>query len=565
MIATPGGEPLAPLDAVPGAGVESERGRTWGWGPEGSGRPELAPVVRTLLKRALAVEEAPPPRARLDEVPLPKPGLSSGARRGLEAVVGEDAVDASSAARIRRAAGKSYEDLLRLRAGDVGDAPDLVVRPAARDEVAAVLELCAEEELAVIPFGGGTSVIGGVEPERGRFTAVVALDLGRLDRMVALDERSLTATFEAGVRGPVAEALLDARGLTLGHFPQSFEYATIGGYVATRSAGQASTGYGRIDELVLGLRCATPAGELRVDPVPASAAGPSLLELLVGSEGTLGIITEATLEVHARPEQRRYEAWSFPSFAAGAEALRALAQAGAAPDVSRLSDAGETGLALAQAAAGGALSARGLGRYLRLRGHRRPCLAIVGWEGARDEVARRRSSSGRVLRAGGGVALGARGGLAWARSRFESPYMRDDLLDLGILAETLETATTWNRLDSLYRAVSGALHTALSERGTPPLIGCHISHLYRAGASLYFTILARQERGAEIEQWRAAKACASEAIVAGGGTITHHHAVGRAHLPWMAAEVGELGLEALRAVKQHLDPAGIMNPGKLLA
>jgi FAD/FMN-containing dehydrogenases len=267
-------------------------------------------------------------------------------------VVGEDAVDASSAARIRRAAGKSYEDLLRLRAGDVGDAPDVVVRPAARDEVAAVLGLCAEEELAVVPFGGGTSVVGGVEPERGRFTAVVALDLGRLDRMVALDERSLTATFEAGVRGPVAEALLDARGLTLGHFPQSFEYATIGGYVATRSAGQASTGYGRIDELVLGLRCATPAGELRVDPVPASAAGPSLLELLVGSEGTLGIITEATLEVHARPEQRRYEAWSFPSFAAGAEALRALAQAGAAPDVSRLSDAGETGLALAQAAAG---------------------------------------------------------------------------------------------------------------------------------------------------------------------------------------------------------------------
>ena len=557
-------EPVAPLDAAPAAGLEPGPGRAWGWGPDDPARPGLSSGVGTLLRCVLAVEGSPPPRARLEDVVLPEPGLSSAAHERLEAAVGRAAVDASSATRIRHAAGRSYEDLVRLRAGEVHDAPDLVVRPGSSDEVAAVLAVCAEEEIAVVPFGGGTSVVGGLEPERGRFEAVVALDLTRLDRMVDLDERTLTATFEAGLRGPAAEALLDARGLTLGHFPQSFEYATIGGYVATRSAGQASTGYGRIDDLVLGLRCAAPAGEVRVDPVPASAAGPSLLELLVGSEGTLGVITEATLGVHARPEHRRYEAWSFASFAAGAEAFRALAQAGAAPDVSRLSDAGETGLALAQAAAGGALGPRGLGRYLRWRGHRRPCLAIVGWEGARDEVAHRRTRSARLLRRGGGVALGTRPGLAWARSRFEAPYLRDDLLDLGILVETLETATTWSRLDPLHRAVSGALHAALSARGTPPLVGCHVSHLYRAGASLYFTVLARQERGAEIEQWRAAKTAASDAIVAEGGTITHHHAVGRAHLPWMDAESGELGRAALRAVKDRLDPAGVMNPGKLL-
>ena len=557
-----GREPLAPLEAAPAARADAGAGRTWGWGPEGPGRPELTPAGAALLRRVLHVEGQPAARVRLEGLELPEPRLGDAARQSLEAA--SDSLALDSPARIRHAAGKSYEDLVRLRAGEVGGAPDAVVSPSSRDEVAAVLAACAKHEVAVVPFGGGTSVVGGVEPERGRFAAVLALDLGRLDRMVALDERSLTATFEAGVRGPAAEALLEARGLTLGHFPQSFEYATIGGYVATRSAGQASSGYVRIDDLVLGLRCATPAGELRIDPVPASAAGPSLLELVVGSEGTLGVITEATLGVHRRPEKRRYEAWSFRSFTSGAEAFRDLVQAGAGPDVARLSDAGETGLALGQAAASGGLGARGLGRYLRLRGHEQPCLAVVGWEGDRDEVTRRRDRSAQSLRAGGGVALGSRPGLAWARSRFEGPYVRDDLLGIGVLAETLETATTWDRLESLHRGVSAALHAALSERGTPPLVGCHISHLYRSGASLYFTVLARAQRGAEVEQWHSAKAVASEAIVAGGGTITHHHAVGRVHLPWMAAEIGELGREALRSVKGRLDPTGIMNPGKLL-
>ena len=557
---SPTRDPLWPLEAAPAARGGAARGRVWGWGGEGPGRPELPAAGAALLRRALHVGSDPAPRIRAEEVQLPESRLSSEARRDLEAAA---ALALDSPTRLRHAAGKSYEDLIRLRAGEA-NAPDAVVCPATREQVAAVLEVCVEHEIAVVPFGGGTSVVGGVEPERGRFGAVVALDLAGLDRMLALDERSLTATFEAGVRGPAAEAQLAARGLTLGHFPQSFEYATIGGYVATRSAGQASTGYGRIDDLVLGLRCATPAGELRVDPVPASAAGPSLLELIVGSEGTLGVVTEATLGVHRRPEQRRYEAWSFASFAAGTGAFRDLAQARGAPDVARLSDAGETGLALGQAAAGGGLAARGLGRYLGLRGHQRPCLAVVGWEGERDEVAHRRSRSARILRGAGGVALGVRPGLAWARSRFEGPYVRDDLLDLGILAETLETATTWDRVEAVHRGVSSALHAALAEQGTPPLVGCHISHLYRSGASLYFTVLARAQRGQEIEQWRAAKAAASDAIVAGGATITHHHAVGRAHLPWMAAETGELGREALRAVKGRLDPSGIMNPGKLL-
>jgi alkyldihydroxyacetonephosphate synthase len=355
--------------------------------------------------------------------------------------------------------------------------------------------------------------------------------------------------------------------MTLGHFPQSFEYSTVGGWVATRTAGQASTGYGRIDELVEGVRLVAPAGEVRSQPLPASAAGPDLREVIVGSEGVLGVICEATLRVRPVPGTRHYEAWSFRSFAEGCEALRVMEQAGASPDVARLSDEDETRLTLALASSGSTLERAGRA-YLRMRGHEGGCLAIAGFEGDEEEVERRRLRTGALLRAGGGLRLGRRPGEVWVRARYAGPYLRDELLGRGVLVETLETATSWGKLAALYGAVAGALRSALAGRGTEPLVLCHVSHLYPSGASLYFTFLARQEGDGEpglaLDQWRAAKTAASDAIVAGGGTITHHHAVGRDHAPWMRAEVGELGLELIRAAKERLDPAGIMNPGKLL-
>jgi alkyldihydroxyacetonephosphate synthase len=403
-----------------------------------------------------------------------------------------------------------------------------------------------------------------VDPERGPFGAAISLDLGRLDALLALDERSLTATFGPGIRGPEAEALLARRGLTLGHFPQSYEFASLGGYAATRSAGQASTGYGRFDELVLGLRCAAPSGELRAAAdFPASAAGPSLRQVLVGSEGTMGVITELTVRVRPRPPERRFEGWFFRSFAEGTEAFRELEQRRAAPDVARLSDEDETRSALAFAGGRGARDR--LGRaYLRARGYADGCLVVAGWDGTDVEVARRRAAGARILRHAGGLPLGRGPGAAWERSRFETPYLRDDMLERGVMVETLETATNWSNLLTLHAAVRGALHEALDARGTPPLVLCHVSHLYPSGASLYFTFMARQEAYHELDQWQAAKRAASDAIVANGGTITHHHAIGRDHVPWMRAETGPLGVDLLRAAKTTADPAGIMNPGKLL-
>jgi alkyldihydroxyacetonephosphate synthase len=537
--------------------VSDPRPRWWGWG-EPSHPPEVAEPAMALLRAATGLPERRVQPVPLAEVRLPEPRLPG----GLEAVVGEEHVRTDREERVLHAAGKSYPDLMRLRSGDASGAPDAVVYPGSHDDVTAVLEFCVAKRVAVVPFGGGTSVVGGVEALRGPFDSAIALDLARIDHLTT-DRTSLLGTFGAGLRGPRAEARLAARGLTLGHFPQSYEFATIGGYAATRSAGQASTGYGRLDKLVVGLRCATPSGDVVVKPVPATAAGPSLRELIVGSEGTLGVITEATLALRPFPGERRYEGWSFRSFDEGVEAFRLLVQAHAAPDIARLSDEEETRLAMALSASGSVTERLGKA-YLKARGHAGGCIVIAGYEGEPDDVARRARVGARRLRAAGGLALGRRPGESWLRSRYHGPYLRDALLDRGVMVETLETATTWTRLRELHSAVAGALGRAMAERGTPALVGCHVSHLYAAGASLYFTWIGRQEQGAELDQWRAAKAAAMDAIVAHGGTITHHHAVGRDHVPWIADEVGEVGVEALRAVKERLDPAGIMNPGKLL-
>jgi alkyldihydroxyacetonephosphate synthase len=549
------------------AGGAPSRMRWWGWGEDGRDAG-LSDAAAMLLREELGTDGfETAPTVTLEQVRLPEPALPAEARERLVAIVGAGHVRDDRDSRVTHALGKSYPDLVRIRSGDGSSAPDAVVAPGSADEVRAVLEACAAARVAIVPFGGGTSVVGGVEPQKEGYAGAISLDLARLDKLLSVDRESLTATLEAGVFGPHAEALLAEQGLTLGHFPQSFEHSTVGGWVATRSAGQASTGYGRIDELVEGVRCIAPAGELRVSPVPASAAGPSLRELVVGSEGVLGVIVEATLRVRPAPQVRRYEGWSFRSFAEGTAAFRALEQAGAAPDVARLSDEEETRLQLALAAAGngGASTTQKLGRsYLRLRGHEGGCIAIMGIEGSAESVERRRLLMSQLLRAGGGVALGQRPGRSWLHGRYAAPYLRDELLSRGVLVETLETATTWSNLARLHEAVRSALLSTLEGRGTPGRVMCHVSHLYRSGASLYFTFLARQQKDAQLDQWRAAKDAASQAIVEHGGTITHHHAVGRDHAPYMRAEVGELGLELLRAAKLRLDPAGIMNPGKLL-
>jgi alkyldihydroxyacetonephosphate synthase len=536
--------------------------RWWGWG-DPDHRSTLPPHTLKFLRETVGIASRRRPPVALEQVRLDPPVLSEQAAAALRGIVGAQGMRDDHAERVVHAAGKGYPDLVRQRAGQPEGAPDAVLRPAGREQVRAVLEQCARSSVAVVPWGGGTSVVGGVAPLRGEHAAVVALDMGRMGEVLELDRQSRTVTVQAGMRAVALERYLAAQGLTLGHFPQSFEYVSLGGCAATRSAGQASGGYGRIEQMVLGMRFLAPAGDIDLASVPASAAGPGLRQLLVGSEGSLGVIGELTLRVRPAPRERVYEGVFFEDFAAGVEALRGLAQEHAAPDVARLSDQAETRMSLALAGTGG-LKGR-LGKaYLGLRGYRGGCLAILGFEGEPELLAARRKRALELVRRDGGLSVGRSPGEAWLASRFSAPYLRDELLTQGVMVETLETATTWSNVRALHRAVGGAIADALAAAGTAGLVMCHVSHLYETGASLYFTFLARQREGAELEQWRAVKQAASNAIVSGGGTITHHHAVGRDHAPWMEQEIGPQGVAALRALKSELDPAGIMNPGKLL-
>lgn len=520
------------------------------WGDPAAAKP-LSEGIRALLKQAVGVEDSGAAELALEQVRLRPSALSEADRDALAGIVGAPYCRTDDRDRLLHAGGKSTIDLLRRKDTGVQDAPDAVLLPGGDEAVAGILRYCTERRIAVVPFGGGTSVVGGLDPIRGEFQAVVALDLRRLDQLISLDEVSGQAVFGAGVTGPDAERLLGAHGFSLGHFPQSFEYATIGGFAATRSSGQDSAGYGRFNDMVRGLRVVTPAGTMDLGRAPESAAGPDLRQLMIGSEGVFGVITRVRLRVHRTPEAVRYEAWSFPDFHTGATALRAVTQTATGPTVIRLSDEAETGVNLATTEAIGGNQITG------------GCLGITVFEGTKEHVESRHAETAALLAAHGATSLGEAPARAWEHGRFAAPYLRDSLLSAGALCETLETATDWSNIPALKAAVTQALTDALGETGTPALVMCHISHVYPTGASLYFTVVAGQ-RGNPIEQWKAAKKAACDAIMATGGTITHHHAVGADHRPWMRDEVGELGVHVLRAVKAALDPAGILNPGKLI-
>jgi alkyldihydroxyacetonephosphate synthase len=531
----------------------------WGWGDPAK-LPELDDAAQGVLRERIGELEPWPPVRELDGFELPAAHELPGA---VVDAVGAENVYASAEDRLRHGHGSGYLDLARLRLGVLDDAPDAVLVPSDAAAVRRAVDACRAAGVAIVPFGGGTSVVGGVEPLRGKYERLVSLDLAAL-REVEVDERSLTARLGAGPRGPEAEAALARRGLTLGHFPQSFEYATIGGFAATRSAGQASSGYGRFDSLVSSVRLIAPAGDLETLATPHTAAGPALRELVIGSEGALGVIPDVTVRVRPAPPVRRYEGWMAESFEAGAEIVRALAQGPGLPTLIRVSDEEETESSLALSGPRG-LAGRLFGGYLAARGRSGGALMIVGYEGGEDEVGRQRARSVRALRGGGAAYLGQAAGRSWEHGRYEGPYLRDTLIGMGALVETLETSHTWSRLEELRAAVGAAIRGALTAGGTPPLVWCHLSHAYADGASLYFTFVSRARRGEEVAQWREAKTAACEAIVAHGGTITHHHAVGRDHAPYLEAEVGRTGIELLWAAKERLDPTAIMNPGKLLA
>lgn len=541
----------------------------WGWVDERfelGGREE---ALLSFLRQALGMKtlrETPP--MALEEIPLPPTRLGDDALEALREALAPERVETSRRERLFHAVGKSYWDVLRMRRGELDGTPDAVVYPEDADEVMAVMALASEHDWAIVPFGGGSSVVGGVEAVAEGAAAVITLDTMLLAGMRELDEEAHTATFGAGTYGPDLEEALQARGYTLGHYPQSFEFSTLGGWIAARGSGQQSNRYGGASKWLVAADVVTPSGIWRTPRHPSSSTGPDLNAIIAGSEGTLGVITEATVSIHPVPETRDYRAFLFKDFERGLEAARELVQADVPTAMIRLSDGDETKFFGAFRQVGkdvpaSQVIARDL---LSLGGFEEggQCMMLLGLEGAREEVLLSRARAPAICLSKGAIPLGAGPGDSWYEGRFDMPYVRRMLMDRGFGVDTLESATTWSNALELREKVNAALSEALEDGERRGIVLCHLSHCYPTGTSLYWTYVFARDEEDELEQWRRIKRVASEAVVANGGTISHHHGVGTDHLPYLEAEKGQVGLTLLRGLKQSVDPKGVMNPGKLI-
>jgi alkyldihydroxyacetonephosphate synthase len=525
----------------------------WGWGfsdrfPDAAARALVGQQLVDLLGGGPLDVRDPP---RLEGLQLPPPRFE--APEPLAAFA-----SAAPADRAGHSYGKAYRDLVRGFAGDFRVAPDLVARPRDEAEIEAVLAFCERSSLACIPYGGGTSVVGGVEaPSAGRHAGVVSLDLGALDRVLEVDPIGRAARIQAGATGPVLEAQLTAHGLTLRHFPQSFELSTLGGWIATRAGGHFATLYTHIDDLVESVRMLTPRGLWESRRLPASGAGPSPDRLVLGSEGILGVITEAWVRLQPRPRFRASASVTFSEWPAAVEATRAVAQSGLFPSNCRLLDAAEARLAGVAADGSSVLLLAFESADHALSAWIERALALATGHGGRCAGGPRLRDHDATARAGDTADN-------WRAAFLAAPYLQNVLVSLGVIADTFETACTWDRFDALHRGVSEAVRSALAEQCGGGTLACRFTHVYPDGPAPYYTFLGRGRPGEELAQWAEIKRAAAEAVLAAGGTITHHHAVGRVHRPFYDRERPEPFAQALRAAKAALDPAGILNPGVLI-
>ncbi|HVS12642.1 MAG TPA: FAD-binding oxidoreductase [Thermoanaerobaculia bacterium] len=526
------------------------RRKIWGWGLEGEGLgdAERAALAATLAKRHGVAELKPQRRPpRVAEVELPAPRLEPPATLA-------ERFTAEPTERLLHAYGKSYPDTVRALRGEFPDPPDLVAYPRDESDVVAILDWAGERNAAVVPFGGGSSVCGGVEPAvGGSYAGTISLDLRELDRLLEVDRASRAARFQAGIRGPALEAALKPHGLTLRHFPQSFEHSTLGGWIATRSGGHYATLYTHIDDLVESLRAVTPAGVFESRRLPGSGAGPSPDRMLIGSEGILGVITEAWMRLQDRPRFRASAAVRFDDFLAGATAVRALSQSGLFPTNCRLIDAQEA----AGTGAGDGESA------LLVLGFESADHPLEPWMARALELARDHGGTVHVAEGEAGHREGAAG--AWRDAFLRAPYLREAMVPLGVIADTFETAITWDRFAALHTGIVERMSAVLREvTGRPGTVTCRFTHVYPDGPAPYFTFQALGSWDGLLEQWRQIKVAANEAVIDLGGTITHHHAVGRDHRPGWERQRPPLFAAALRAAKHALDPHGVLNPGVLI-
>jgi alkyldihydroxyacetonephosphate synthase len=545
----------------------------WGWGDEGisfthEDKPALAPFIKRHI--GLDVEAATLRSVAFGDLRIPEPSLSADLRAAFEGAVGSDLVSTDPLDRVVHARGKCLRDLIRHRRGDLGRLPDVVVRPSGEDAVAAVVRAALEADAVLIPFGGGTNISGSLEAPEGEERTVISVDMGLMDRVLEIDEESRIARVQTGVLGPRLEEQLNARGWTLGHFPDSFTHSTLGGWIATRSSGMQSDKYGDVADLTRAVRVVTPAGMLVTRPVPHASTGPSVREMVLGSEGRLGIITEATVHVHRLPERRTILGYLFPSWSEALAAMREIAESEASPSVTRVSDPYETQFSFAtrkDPSIVDRLKSKALTEYLkRRRGFdlEAMCLSFIGYEGTSAYVNAQRKLVGSIVSKHGGLCVGKSPGELYDQKKFDTPYIRDYLLDRGAPADVSETSAPWSALPKLYDNVMTAARGAFDELGVRGYVMCHLSHSYHSGACLYFTFAFKPSGERDVlEEYDAVKARIQQTFMDSGATLSHHHAVGTEHAQWLEEDISAPGVVMLRALFDGVDPGRNLNPGKI--
>jgi alkyldihydroxyacetonephosphate synthase len=535
-----------------------------GWGDEATTYPlpsSAAHYLADLVGEGLQLQDATLAQA-LQAVPA-------------AALAPHPLISADPEERLRHARGQSLPDWIALRSGQIRAFPDGVAYPGSDEDVRSLLDYAKKTGVKLIPFGGGTSVVGHINPQPGG-APILTMDLSHLNRLLALDETSHLATFEAGVSGPEIEKQLNARGYTLGHFPQSFELSTLGGWVVTRSSGQQSYHYGRSEALFAGGHVETPTGALDLPVHPASAAGPDLKQIVLGSEGRIGVVTRATLRIRHTPEFEAFYGVFFHTWEEGATAVREIAQAGISVSMLRMSNALETTTTLALSGQDNLVKWAGRGLGALGYGNER-ALLVFGVTGTRRQATQARLEALEIIRAHGGLMTGTAIGRMWQKSRFYSPYLRNTLWEAGYALDTLETAIPWSEVVATAGEVQKVIREGLESVGERVLVFAHLSHVYCDGASIYVTYLYRRpsisirtgpfraDPEETLRRWQVLKAAASRVILVHGGTISHQHGVGLDHAAYLAAEKGPLGMQTLESVIRQFDPDGMMNPDKLLS
>ena len=558
--------------------TDVEHMKWWGWGVEGVGfhhedKPGFAPFVLNAVGLDLtSAERAEQPD--FASVDLAEPVAPAALLTALTDIVGADFLTTDAMERVVHTYGKSLRDLVRIRGNLIERAVDVVVYPADEDDVQRVVDAAVAADAVLIPFGGGSNIAGSLEPIPGETRPVVSLDMGRMNSVVEIDADSGLARIQAGALGPHLEEQLNAQGWTIGHFPDSFTHSTIGGWAATRSSGMQSDKYGDIAQIVRGIRVVRPSqggrdGLLVIPAIPSASTGPSVREMIVGSEGRLGVITEVTAQVHRVPALREIQAYFFPSWEVGVKTMQAISESDATPIVTRVSDSRETGFSMATSkerhGMDALLAEKVLPTLMKSKGWNLEdiCLSFIGFEGSPQHVARQKKLVGAIVKQHGGMGVGTGPGVLYDQKKFDTPYLRDFLLDRGAAGDVSETAAPWSKLLPVYNGVVAAANRAYDEIGTKGWIMCHLSHSYHSGACLYFTFafVAGDDMLAEYD---VVKSAIQQAFVDNGGTISHHHGVGVEHSPWLEQDISAEGVAVMRGLFAAVDPGENFNPGKVV-